>query len=161
VIELEWPEHEVGDEVKADLVARAFAELESCPAIARAVAPLFVLVPYPALPVQPARIDAELAGGNGDTWSLRWRADAWALATRSKPIAKTFLRRFLDARASELALIALSDPRGFASEDPRVPAITTALMADAPPLARDLAWAGLVFDWGKLVSVFASNRSRS
>ncbi len=161
MIELEWPEQEVADDVKASLVARAFAELDAHPPIARAAAPLFVLVPWPALPVKPARIDAEISGGNGDTWSFRWRDDAWAMATRSRSTAHTFLRRLLDARPNELALIALADPRGFASEDPRVPAITTALMADAPPLARDLAWAGLVFDWGKVVSAFASSRSRS
>lgn len=161
MIDLEWPEHEVGDETKDALVARAFAELDAHPPIARSGAPLFVLVPWPATPVQPGRIDAEIAGGNGDTWSFHWREDAWGMATRSRASARVFLRRMLDARPDELALIALADPHGFASEDPRVPAITTALMAEAPPLARDLAWAGLVFDWGKVVSAFASNRSRS
>ena len=160
MIDLEWPEHEVASEVKEQLVARAFAELESHPAGARASAPLFVLVPYPADPVRPERIDAELVGGNGDSWTFRWRDGAWAVATRSQATARALLRRFLDARASELAVLALADPSGFATDDARLPAITTALMADARPLTRELAYAGLVFDFGRLVEVIDSSSRR-
>ena len=145
---LQWPEGPAPGELKRRLIDTAFAKLTAAPAVASVPRPLFLLIPDPPKPVEPTRLETELADAP-QTWCAAWREGHWAVATFDAALCRALWYRFLEARVSDLVVAAIADPGAYHPAQGRLAELAGAV-ADAA-LPAGVQYAAQVFDWGELV----------